>query len=877
MFRIDSFRNVFHNCNNIFLFVELENMATSDLEYLLLQGQKLCKDTDNFKPVSKIHKSLRQLCRNADRAPKQSIGASDEQCAKEFLANRGLDLSNYSNVLNKLSTHRDNVVIPCDSKPVMDYSSSVESLMGKHIEDYINNLEASDKKEADDRYLCDLPTSWKTIKKCVVYNEFASDSYDVSFCLQNLLATKTAYFTFDPNKKMKKMKNDPDESNNFPFVADVQDYIKAKDNGGSDKELIEYFLETVHNSNAEPTVTHIWNVVKYMCNIAPQESPHGSFGERFSEENQSKLVKNAKTYLEDKFKAFLIKETRRLDIRDDGNYMAAVINAYVFMNAGRSAIQLNDFHVDEQSIWPLLYFSLRCGQLDVANYFVQKSGMALDDLVSVFVHLKEADFAERGASSVGATLNKYYRTLPVYDNAFRKTIFSLLGMVEANMEKKAVSKTIEDHLWMLLTEHFASKYMEDSNGLDYCSIQRYVLDRGEPYKEQPCVYFELLFLIGQFECAINFLYRNAKFSNHAVHVAVGLHEKRLLATPEHVQAPFLSNENVDVKFVRLNYARLILLFCNEFETNCPHYAIYYYYLLKNIKCPTLADDLFYTCVADLATSFDENMCDWMFGCFGDANARGVLRDTFAADTVKSIVDRTLELSSEKNKPEVAYKLYSLTSSKAAYGVLNDMLSCAIYDFDVSSGRRAADGDAANRNFRDRVRAYAEELNGRKTTALETVGGPVSAFRVLRDVYAFFYHASRSRFVAAVDSAVDTGLVPFAVEDTQRCANNCTGHGEIVQRIVHHFIKSLVLVLCAEHCRIVRCQSGGATDGDHDDDSLIEEENSDMFDQTRDVGWTKRRIRKTVRLIYLFAAQLPVHVAQDAVEYISANALNIQLD
>lgn len=844
-------------------------MATSDLEYLLLQGQKLCKDTDTFKPVSKIHKSLRQLCRNADNAPKQSIGGSDEQCAKEFLAYRGLDLSGYSNVLKKLCTYRDNAITPCDSKPVMDYSSSVESLMGRHIEDYISNLEVNDNKEADN-YLQNIPTSWKKIKKDIVYNEFASDSYDVSFCLQNLLTTKNTYFTFDPSL------NTPNESVvNFPFVDDVQHYIKSIESGKMNKELIEYFLETVHKSNAtNAKVAHIWNVVKYMYNIIPQEqSSYGSFNERFSEENQTKLVKNAKNYLEDKYQSFLVKETRHLNIVNDGNYMAAIISSYVFMNTGRPATQQSDFHVDEQSIWPLLYFSLRCGRMDVASYFIKKSGLALDDLLNVFVHLKEANFTEPVTPNIGVTLNKYYRTLPAYDNAFRKTIFSLLGMVEANMEKKAVSKTIEDKLWMLLVEHFASKYMEDSNGLDYCSLQRYILDHGKLYKEQPHVYFELLFLIGQFESAIDFLYRSVEFSNHAVHIAIALNEKHLLATPEYLQAPFLSNENVDIKFVRLNYTRLILLFTNEIESNHPHYATYYYYFLRNIKSPTLNENLFHKCVADLATSFDGNMCDWMFGCLNDMKDNSILHNIFDIDTIRAIVDKTLELSLEKNKPEVAFKLYSLSSDKAAYSIMNNILSFAIYNYYDVFGRAINEDkcNMANKNFYDRVYSYLEELNDKKLCTLDPIG-PMSTFHVLRNMYLFFYYSSRHQFLSAIEKASDTGLVPLTSEDAKQCLNNCTKYSEIVQRNINNFVKSLVSMLCEEHSKILKHQTISM-----EEDTLIEEEDSDVFDQNKEDGWTKQKLRKTIRVVYLFTAKLPVHIALDAVEYISTNASNMQLD
>ncbi|XP_060858934.1 nuclear pore complex protein Nup93-1-like [Metopolophium dirhodum] len=850
-------------------------MATSDLDYLLLQGQTLCKDTDTFKPVTKIHKSLRQLCQNADHAPKQSNRGNGEQCAKEFLANRGIDLSGYSNVLKKLCTLSKNAITPCDSKPVMDYSSSVESLMGRHIEDYINNLEANDNKDSDN-YLQDHLTSWKNIKKDIVYNEFASDSYDVSFCLQNLLTTKNTYFTFDPSL------NSPNElDGNFLFIWDVQAYINQKECGNN--ELIEFFLETIHKNKAtNAPVKHIWNVVKYMYNIIPQQSPYGSFNERFSEENQTNLVKNAKSYLEDKYQAFLVKETRHLNIANDGNYMAAIISSYVFINTGRPASQLNDFHVDEQSIWPLLYFSLRCGRMDVATYFIKKSGLALDELLSVFVHLKEANFTERVSSNISVTLNKYYRTLPMCDNAFRKIIFSLLGVVEANIEKKAMSKTIEDKLWMLLVEHFASKYMEDPNGLDYCSLQRYILDNGKHYMDQPHVYFELLFLIGQFESAIDFLYHSIKFSNHAVHIAIALNEKHLLATPEYLQAPFLSNENVDTKFVLLNYTRLILLFCNKFQSTHPRYATYYYYFLRNVKSPTLTENLFHKCVADLATTFDGDMCYYMFGCMAENKnfTVSILHDIFDYYTVTAIIDKTLELTLEINKLEVAFKLYSFTSKyKAAYGVLNSILSFAIYNYyDVFDQAMTDDKcKIVNKNFYDRVYSYLEEYNNdiyRYKIYLKeepNISPNLSTFHVLRNMYLFFYYSSKYEFLLAIEKASDTGLVPLTSEDAKRCLNNCTNCDEIIQRNINNLIKLLVSVLCKEHSKILKHQNTSIKE-----DLLIEEVDNDVFDQSTEVGWTIWKLQKTIRVIYLFTAKLPVHIALDAVEYISNNASNMQL-
>lgn len=54
---------------------------------------------------------------------------------------------------------------------------------------------------------------------------------------------------------------------------------------------------------------------------------------------------------------------------------------------------------------------------------------------------------------------------------------------------------------------------------------------------QPHIYFQMLILTGQFEAAIEFLYRTGNLKVHAVHIAIALHELGLLADPPSVLAP----------------------------------------------------------------------------------------------------------------------------------------------------------------------------------------------------------------------------------------------------------------------------------------------------------------------------------------------------
>lgn len=47
----------------------------------------------------------------------------------------------------------------------------------------------------------------------------------------------------------------------------------------------------------------------------------------------------------------------------------------------------------------------------------------------------------------------------------------------------------------------------------------------------------MLFLTGQFEAAIEILYRSAKFATHSVHIAIALNEQGFLALSDNISRP----------------------------------------------------------------------------------------------------------------------------------------------------------------------------------------------------------------------------------------------------------------------------------------------------------------------------------------------------
>ena len=58
--------------------------------------------------------------------------------------------------------------------------------------------------------------------------------------------------------------------------------------------------------------------------------------------------------------------------------------------------------------------------------------------------------------------------------------------------------------------------------------------------EEPLLYFQVLFLTGQFELAFEFLFRIDRLRAHSVHMCLAMYESGLLLLPNSIQAPLIT-------------------------------------------------------------------------------------------------------------------------------------------------------------------------------------------------------------------------------------------------------------------------------------------------------------------------------------------------
>ena len=111
---------------------------------------------------------------------------------------------------------------------------------------------------------------------------------------------------------------------------------------------------------------------------------------------------------------------------------------------------------------------------------------------------------------------------------------------------------------------------------------------------------QVLFLTGQFEAAVDFLFRaGQQLSCHAVHLALALFELGLLILPASIQSPLLSRDSSDkAPGRRINLARLVMLYTKHFEATDPKEALQYFYFLRSMKAGK-SENLSMSCVGEL--------------------------------------------------------------------------------------------------------------------------------------------------------------------------------------------------------------------------------------------------------------------------------------
>ncbi|XP_050428509.1 nuclear pore complex protein Nup93 [Adelges cooleyi] len=745
-------------------------MAGTDWDSIMMTAEKLQANATTDTGMPSVTRNIRQLLDAAENLWTKVGVPGVEAQGNIFLCSRGVDAPQVSKQLEKLSSVA--TLDTLDPKPDTDVDSFVKNEVQNAILGLIESVKKSNEDFIEKRQTETIAKNWRN-KKINIVNSFPGYMPNSSSPSSKTMPALSKFNTinFGLNARM--------DQTELTYAQHLCEYNQHVENHGVQKDILQSFAKAAESAH-DDRVNEMWKIVKCMSQIVPE---HGSSNSRYSANNQNIMISSARSYLEQRYivfmKTYVKSHLSKAKVGGiPGTYPLVRSFVSVYINQYNNPDQL---FYDNLPFWPLLYYLVRCGDLESVICVLEKNNTQ-PELLNAFTSIKN---------------NHQYVTLSdqnlistvVWDcnDPFKKVVYSIVVATDVSNKHSDVIKTADDYLWLKLCQ-----VRNDDNKLTYPLLQSTIYkEYGEQFSEvQPISYFQLLFLTGQFESAIEFIFRHPKLRTHAMHIAIALNEIGLLYLPNDFDQPILSKDNKQI--ARLNLARMIKIYCAKFESQDLKMAINYYYCLRHAE--TNDKTLFVTYVAALVIETEEY--EKVFGQLKpDGKKLNGLLDSFVvADFVKlEIIKNTASLAEQKCDLEVAAQLYELVGQHdKALELVNIMLSRVIQPDTFSALDKSP--NMKNRIY-DYSEALSERLAGTEINASEEI---IFTFNMLKSLFVFFQLYEEHKYTLALDVLHTIGLIPLSSDQVEECLSAFKKFDELILRIVPGVMTATMNMLYSQY-------------------------------------------------------------------------------
>ncbi|XP_071479796.1 nuclear pore complex protein Nup93-like [Diadema antillarum] len=507
-----------------------------------------------------------------------------------------------------------------------------------------------------------------------------------------------------------------------------------------------------------------------------------------------------------------------------------------------------DGEVDGLPVWPVIYYCIRCGDLEAAKITTSKAAQDLGEFSEYLEEYMQNDDRRLSPSTETKLRLHYRRAVRSSTDPFKRAVYCLLGRCDTVDNHSEVAEKTEDYLWLKLSQvqfgdSSTTSGQSSSDKLTLQQLQTTLLEEyGESHfnaHQNPYLYFKILFLSAQFESAIEFLSRSdGGLRSHAVHAAIVLHELGLLALPENIQAQLLSRNPQDPEPMRrLNFVRLISMYTSKFESTDPREVLQYFYLLRNLK-DAGGKSYFVRCLSELVIETRE-----FEALLGRRERDGTRRpgavDKFQVET-QDIIETVAVDTEAKGLFEDALKLYDLAgNSDKVLELMNQLLSPVV---------ASANSPQSNR---ERLQGLAVSI-AERYQAQGLIGSPANtkSFYLLLDLMTFFDHYHNRDLDRALATIRQLQLIALSPDSVDDRVNGFKQYTDEIRRNLPDVLLSTMNILYTKYrsCRSSGTQSPHARAGQRKEDGGKES--------------YLAHLRKQAKALITFAGMLPYRMPGD---------------
>eukprot|EP00090_Calanus_glacialis_P035065 TRINITY_DN59943_c0_g1_i1.p1 TRINITY_DN59943_c0_g1~~TRINITY_DN59943_c0_g1_i1.p1 ORF type:complete len:802 (-),score=330.13 TRINITY_DN59943_c0_g1_i1:97-2502(-) len=735
-----------------------------DFGDLVASAEQLTAEIDGARAgdLPRVERSLKHILdAGQSLLGKTGVGGGQDAKASILLGSRGVDLPAIATRIGAIQN--TNIIAESDTV----HHTDIPAFLKAEREEAILGLLEETKKETVEsltsRHWDSVAREWEMDKARILAAVAGGGGQDMSeLSLARDMSTITRTHDTTMSRTHDNTLTSSLSHHELLYARAVVTYNSAVASGGVRPDLMDSMAQLFSEDRDQEVVT-LWDMARAMSGVT-KERP------------SSEVVTRARKYLETSHSKFIRNVVfSNLSAAQLGGVPGTyhLVRSFLNIRVPSTTQGLDDGLVDGVPVWAMIYYCLRCGDILAAVQAARGAGPGLADTHTLLQEVATSSDNRLSPQTEGMVKLQYRRLVRQSTDPYKRAVYCVVGACDPAEEHQEVATSLDDYLWLKLC-----MVREDAGGdsLTLGGLQSLLTEEyGEAHfsaSSQPVLYYQVLFLTGQFEAAVDFLFRSGdNLSCHATHLALAMFELELLGIPSNIQAPLLSRDTTDRGCARrLNLARLVMLYVKHFESTDPKEALQYFYFLRGMKGGR-SENLFMSCVGELVLESRE--FDLLLGqLMPDGTRAPGLVDKFGGlvDT-GTIIELVARDSEERGLLEDAVRLYDLASKHArVVSLLNTLLAQVI------------SSPATPESRRDRLQRQAVGIAKRYKT-MGVVGGKetTNTLFLLLDLATFFDLYHNGKLAECLDTLARVRLVPLNTQEVDQAVNTFRLLGDEVRR------------------------------------------------------------------------------------------------
>uniref|UniRef100_A0A0K0DYS3 Nuclear pore protein n=1 Tax=Strongyloides stercoralis TaxID=6248 RepID=A0A0K0DYS3_STRER len=462
------------------------------------------------------------------------------------------------------------------------------------------------------------------------------------------------------------------------LAEEIQTYVLKKN-----PNSLSISFQKIIDNNMEISNCQIWKKVLHFFKKPIPNKYNTTLEFRNSEEFFECLMQFSMTYLQKEFKEHMenvVSKNLKLAKRGGRPGNEYLIEGFLNVIRLKCYYDVHDDIFGSHPIWQVIFHAFRIGDYELVGRCVEKisNQESYKKIIDILKRSKEN--IKLSKDEVNDLKVEYDEEISKSRDPYKKAVYSVF----LNKEVNEVNDNLENWIWSKLVSVYVLK---DEGKSKLVELQKLIKEEcGENYfvddQRNYTRYFGVLWLTGQFEAAIDILYRG-EYLIEATHIAILCHEAEFLIILPNLSDDILLPCNYLKEYLYgLNFPKLIIYYMQRFEESDILSFIAYGQFLKNFETSS-SENLFGVCVSRVLCDNDVQR-DEILGYLNEDGTvtEGILHRYGNVCATEVILQTAKDLNFQGKRIE-SIKLYTLIHDiDTATKILCELLGSTI----ISKGR-----------------------------------------------------------------------------------------------------------------------------------------------------------------------------------------------